>query len=474
MKRVSRWWCSRWDVATFLTRGVVICGLALLSPHDGTSASDKTLHLSSWDVVTFQFPIGEPVVMAAGDFNRDASDDLFLVTAIKRPRLVFGALGPEFLPSDEHEIRFFILSWRAEEPEEPYLISTLPASNQQVGLDKPLVADLDRDGYQDVVVLLSLGPISAPPALFDLENIKTQLVIFWNEGDGTFVQDRIPVELLPIPAYHVPTLFALGDFNSDDLLDIACLDSRNLRLQVFYNKGNRSFTGPEFVLLGHTDDACIPVAMNLHSARVDETRQGDDIVVSGPCYHAEDNFDHFIRVIFSCGTDCWEASPLLLADVQMQSFQDALWDIAIEDVDGDEHMDILLLGQLGAAEAKPQIPRPAPSLMDIYLLPGDGRGQFGPPRFLGWSEMGRFLFVDSQPEGEWGVTIVVLTENVVWPAIVVHISSDFSQVSSTTLYGRGYVIDGAVINKGTSRELVLLASLDLESEVTLVNVVRGW
>jgi len=476
MKRVSRGWWERWAIALSLAKGIVICGTAILPLHGGALASDEALRLSAWDVLTFQLPIGEPAVMAAGDFDRDGYDDLFLVTEIKRPSLVFGVLGPEFLPSAEYEIRFFILSWRGEEREEPRLISILAAPGQLVGLGRPFVADLDRDGHQDVVVLLVTSPILEPPDLADLENVETELLIFWNQGNGTFVQDRVPVELSPIPSTNrLPVIVTYGDFDSDDLLDIACLDPRNLRLLVFYNQGDRSFTGPDFVPLERTDDACIPVAMNLRSAWVDETRPGDDIVVSGPCYHADDNFNHFIRVIFSCGTDCWEASSLLLADVQMLSFLDALWDVAVGDVDGDGHTDVLLLGRLDVAGAEPQVFGVAPPVMDIYLLPGDGRGQFGPPQFVGWSEKGRFLFVDSQPEGEWSVAIVVLTEIGVrtW-ARVVRTSRDFSQVSSTTLHGRGYVVDGAVINQGTSREVVLLASLDLESEVTLVNVVRGW
>lgn len=476
MKRVSSCRWGRWGVVVFLARSIVIYGVVLLTLRGGTLASDETPRFSPWDVLTFQLPIGEPAVMAAGDFNRDGYDDLFVVTEIKRPSLVFGVLGPEFVPSYEYEIRFFILLWQGEEPEEPRLISTVAAPGQLVGLGRPLVADLDRDGHQDVVVLAIKSPIPAPPDLVDLKKVATQLLIFWNEGAGTFVQDHVPVELSPIPfTNRVPAIVALGDFNSDDLLDVACLDSRNLRLRVFYNRGKRSFTGPESVPLGSTSDACIPVAMNIQSAWVDKTMQGDDIVVGGPCYHADGTFKHFIRVIFSCGIDCWERSSLLLADVQMLGFLDALWDIAVGDVDGDGHTDVLLLGQLRAAEAEPPVTSTTPPLMDIYLLPGDGRGQFGPPRFLGWSEKGRFLFVDSQPEGEWGVAIVVLTEIGVrtW-ARVVRTSGDFSQVSSTTLHGRGYVVDGAVINQGTSRELVLLASRDLESEVTLVNVVRRW
>jgi hypothetical protein len=416
------------------------------------------------------------MAVAAGDFNRDGHDDLFLVTEIERPSLVFGVLGPEFLPSVEHQIRFYILSGRWEASEEPRLVDTLGVPGQVLlGVQKPIVADFDKDGYLDVVVLLTTSAIPEPPALVDFENLDNHLLVFWGQGDGTFVRTRVPLEVVPIPGDDSASLISIGDFDSDGQVDIACLDPRNLRLQVFYNKGRRSFAGPYYVSLGRTDDACIPVAMNLRAAWVDETKPGDDIVVSGPCYHAEDSFSHFIRVISPCGTDCWSVSPLLLTDVQVPSFLDALWDIAVTDVNGDKHADVLLLGLAHIAEAETQVPGVASPAMSIYLLSGNGRGQFAPPLTIGWSEKGRFLSVDAQLDGEWSTVIVVLTGigGRAW-ARVVRTTHDFSQASSATLHGRGYVVDGAVVYRGTSRELVLLASLDLESEVTLVNVVRGW
>lgn len=475
MRRVLRHWCDGWGVVVFLARGVVILGTVALLLHGNTLASDETVASSSVDVFTLQFSIGEPRAMAAGDFNSDGYDDLFLVTEINPPRLVFGARGLEFLPSAGYEIRFFILPWRGEGLEEPRLISTLAAPVQLIGMSRPLTADLDGDGHQDIVVLLIERPFSASPYLDDLlENVETQLLILWNEGDLTFVQDRVPVELSLIPSEN-PASVALGDFNSDKLLDIVCLDPRRLRLLIFENQGERNFAEPIPVPLARSDDECIPVAINVQAAWVDETRPGDNIIVSGPCYYAEGRFTHFVRVLFPCGTDCWQASPLLLADVQMPDFTDALWDIALRDINGDGHADIVVLGLLHVTDARPLLPGTEVPLMDIYLLPGDGRGQFGPPQFLGWSEKGVFLFVELQPEREWSVAIVVLAKTDIRSrANAVLISRDFSRMDLTTLGGRGYVVDGAVIKQGTGRELVLLASLDFESGVTLVNVIRGW
>jgi len=54
------------------------------------------------------------------------------------------------------------------------------------------------------------------------------------------------------------------------------------------------------------------------------------------------------------------------------------------------------------------------------------------------------------------------------------VTSSGWMTSSRTLEGRGHLVDGVLINRSTNRELILLASVDFESEITVINVVRGW
>jgi len=410
-------------------------------------------------IATFVFPIGEPLTIASGDFNGDGIDELFIVTEINRPTLTLGPKGLTLVPNPKCEERLFILPFRGNNFGEPSLVDVIPAHDQLMGPHKPIVSDLDGDGKLDVVLLLGLARFSPDTGFF--EDVRTPLLIYWGQGDCTFIRAELPLALLSFPfGYnHV----AVGDFNSDGLLDLAFLDSRNVRLQILYNLGNRTFSAPEYVSVGLEGEGCTPVPLVIRA-------QKDVIVVGGPCIYSENDFDFFLRMMRRSEQGDWEYSPLFLQKFRVKDFVNAIWDMEIVDVNVDGEMDVIFLGPPELAD--PSIPRIGAKYVGLYLVKGKQYEKIAQPEFVAWAVKGTFLFVETGVNRELVVVILPDFENRYDDLWVV--SSSGWMTSSRSRGGRGLVVDGAVINRSTTRELILLSSQDFKSEITLVNVLRGW
>jgi hypothetical protein len=62
---------------------------------------------------------------------------------------------------------------------------------------KPIVTDLDGDGKLDVVMLLFLARPSLETGF--LEDFRTRLLIYWGQGDCTFIRTELPLALSYLP-----------------------------------------------------------------------------------------------------------------------------------------------------------------------------------------------------------------------------------------------------------------------------------
>ena len=421
-------------------------------------------------IATFQFPIGEPVTVVSGDFNNDGYDELFLITETNRPRMTVGPQGITFSPSPGYELRFWILHFRENGFGEPLLVDAISTPDQKVitGKHKPIVIDLDNDGNLDVVVLLFLE--TPPPENQLFGGFETRLLIYWGQGNCTFIQTEVFLELayLPFIDFALYNHVAVGDFNSDGLLDLAFLDSRYVRLQILYNLGNRNFSDPEYVWVQLDEDECLPVPISIHA-------QKDVIIVAGLCGYSENEFDFFVRTIKRSQQNGWEYSPLFLRNFRVKDAVDAIWDMEVADVNADGELDILFFGPSELAD--PSIPRFGPKyvgfyFVGLYLVKGKDYEKIAKPEFVAWVEKGTFLSVETGVDG--GMVIIVLPETGIRYKHLWVVSSSGPMTSSRTVGGRGHLVDGVLINRSATRELILLASVDFESEITLINVLRGW
>jgi hypothetical protein len=417
--------------------------------------------LEDWvlpEIVTVKLAIGEPKALAAGDFDGDGLPDLFLITDANRPDVLFG------VPNPDYEVRFYLL--RGQEAggwAEPILVTTLPAPGSFLYMSSisPAV-DIDGDGNVDLAVVLTFFPIVQRPAVFDVANRQTDLVVFWGQGTTFQVEQTADLEVGMLP----PTGIVSGDFNGDGLTDLAYPDPQNLTVHVLYNLGGRRLSEPHIVPVGQEGDECIPLPTALRATSLAETSKGDAIVVAGPCVFGQDDLGQFIRTLISCGDGCWELSSLVLTGLRTGDLTEALADFIVADFNGDGHTD-LLLSQALFLERQEGEPLP-PAAMGLYLLSGDGRGGFGPPVFVGGMARGGLLFAERDPDAGWEVIALSAKTDKV---IVLRTTANGSRTATTSIPVRGYVVDGAVLDRPGSREIVVISSLDLESEVTLLNVV---
>lgn len=408
-------------------------------------------------ILTFQLAIGEPIGVVAGDIQADGIPDLVLITHVNLPTFFE-------TPKVDYVIKVYLLPGTQHGWGEAVLIGLVPAPERYL-FSRAIVSgvDLDRDGYQEVVAVLTLA--SGPPAALDLDNLETRLIILWGQdlrgtGQRLFAMDhmRVDVGLLP------PTSIIYGDFNGDGLLDLAYNDPQNLSIHIHYNRGERRFAGPQVVAVATEKDKCFPVPIKLRSARLDREREGHDIVMAGPCALDQDNYKQFVRFLLACGEHCWELSSLLLTSPVRGNLDDVLGDLMIGDFDVDGRTDVVFTQKLLSEQLETEL-RP-PTTMGVYLLSGVGRGELGAPVLIGNMLEGALLSVEFDANGHWKIVgLSVETKGVV----VLHVG--LKERHSASLPTRGYAVDAVLVNRGDGREIVVVSSLDLRSGITLLNVV---
>ncbi|QAA77431.1 MAG: hypothetical protein BIP78_1667 [Candidatus Bipolaricaulis sibiricus] len=416
-------------------------------------------------LVTSRLEIGEPVGLLAGDFNGNGITDLMIITDLNRPAF----FEP---PSGDYAVRFFLLPGAEHGWQEEVLVGTFEAPGRYLFAHAIASGvDIDGDGNQDAVAVLTFA--AGAPVGLEVDTLETHLVILWGDGHGSFGMDdrRVEAGLLP------PLSILLGDLDGDGRVDLAYNDPQNLAIRVLYNQGGRVWSDPHTVEVvgpegAPIEDECILIPMTCAIGRVDPTLTQDTVAVVGPCLTDQGDYVQALRFLVSCGEDCWDLSPLVQTGPVSTSFDTALGHILVGDVDRDGCEDVVFTRRIFLPEQGAALM--IPPIMGVYLMPCVRRPGLEPPTELGAVHSGGFFFakallsVDRTPDGLWRIVAFDRDQNSVG---VLHVQGESGGLISTSIPVRGVVVDGVTIERDGRREIVVVASLDLRSGVTLLNVV---
>jgi len=408
-------------------------------------------------LVTYEFAIGEPRGVIPGDFDGDGNIDLVLLTAIGGPKTFFD------VPQTDSAINFYLLR-RSEGWREPVHIAALPIPKRYLLSGTAIPGtDLDSDGNLDVAAILTFA--FGSPAEFSFNNLETYLIILWGCQDTrgfTLDHMRLNVGLLP------PSSLIGGDFNADDLVDLAFADPQRLAIQVLYNRGNRLWSDPYLVSVAMPDDECIAIPVGCVSGVFDKTKKGDQLAVLSVCMINQENFKQVLRFLLPHDEERWEHSPLFLIGQQLWAkFEDAGGILMASDFDGDGCSDLLFAEKMENAFLRKD-DKYSLDLMKIYLFTCPQLNGFENSRHIGVMPFGSFLSAEYDSIFGWRIVALRSDRNAI---DVLHVSKEGREFQVTPLSVRGYIMAAVLIPREDRREVVVVSSLDLRSGVTLVNVI---
>lgn len=408
-------------------------------------------------LVTYEFAIGEPGGVNFGDFDGDGNIDLVLLTTVGEPKTFFD------VPQTDSAINFYLLrgseGWR-----EPVHIATLPIPERYpVSGTAILATDLDSDGNPDVATILTFA--FGSPAEFSFDNLESYLIVLWgSQYTSNFILDqmRLNVGLLP------PVSLTAGDFNADGLVDLAFPDSQRLAIQVLYNRGKRLWSDPHLVSVAMPDDECIAIPAGCASGSFDKTKKGDQLVVLSACMTDQENFKLVLRFLLPHDEEQWECSPLFPVGQQLwEKFSDVGGTFMVGDFDGDGCSDLLFAEKMENTFLRKD-DKYSPDLMKIYLFACPQLSGFENPRHIGVMPCGGFFSAVYDPAFGWRIVAARIDRQAI---DVLHVSKEGKEFRVTPLSVRGYIVDAVLISREDRREVVMVSSLDLQSGVTLVNVI---
>lgn len=221
------------------------------------------------------------------------------------------------------------------------------------------VADLNRDGTPDVVTT---------------EPERNAAVTHLGNGDGTFAF------LAWVSSGPAPTLIATGDFNADGFTDIATLSQAQRNVYFSIGDGTGRFPRQASVATG-----ALPVALAVR----DLNRDGfDDIAIA--------NRDGTVTVNMATSAGSFEQARHFVSSriAGMSVREDGL---AIADVNGDAHPDLLVQHYGGSAESG--------LFRSIGVLYGAGDGSFSAPENFGGRMSGPIITGDLDGDGRQDVLL---------------------------------------------------------------------
>ncbi|RYF77612.1 MAG: VCBS repeat-containing protein [Cytophagaceae bacterium] len=144
--------------------------------HPGTSTSSPTLPVIN--------QLGRPVAAAFGDLSQDGQEDIVICQ--------FGNYTGELTWFERRGATYF-----------PHMLDPVP------GARRAIIKDVNQDGRQDIVALLSQG--------------NEQIAVYYNDGGGKFTKDI----LLQFPSVYGSSYFDLVDMDKDGDLDILYTNGDN-------------------------------------------------------------------------------------------------------------------------------------------------------------------------------------------------------------------------------------------------------
>jgi hypothetical protein len=157
--------------------------------------------------VTLPFPVeGTPITLTLGDFNNDGRPDI----ATSRCRLLLND-GQLFEPGWSGSAQVF-LPPEARAPTDSWVIES---------------ADLDKDGYQDIILTLTFHK-------------PDPVALFFGNGDGTFSEP----DIYSGPDQGVVDLVA-EDMDGDGLVDLVIGNRCGADVRILTGTGNRRFSYTE-------------------------------------------------------------------------------------------------------------------------------------------------------------------------------------------------------------------------------------
>lgn len=239
-------------------------------------------------------PIGQPGQLLVGDFNGDGNMDLIIKTY--RGPLIW-ELGPDYGLA---EVNLVLLLGDGQGGFAPP--TTLLTSKGS--LVAQLVADVNSDGYQDLVIVRrhitveyarseiqvmlgdGRGGLAPPLTLFEINDIPRDIAVADLNGDGhldfvvahliaeavsVFLADgrggfrhHGSIQLVTDPA-HLPERLVLADFNEDGHLDLAiggevyeAHDQRTRFVTVFLGDGKGGFPHRSFFMTFDPPESEVP------------------------------------------------------------------------------------------------------------------------------------------------------------------------------------------------------------------------
>lgn len=296
------------------------------------NSDDVSVHLGTGDggfAPPALFLTGnEPLDLGVGDFNEDGAPDLAVATLFPSGVTVLVGNGDgTFRPEGRIPLGF---------------IDDFAAV---------AVADLNADGHQDLAIAV------AP------EDPESSLHVFLGRGDGTFESGA------SLPAGEFPLSVDVGDFNGDGVPDLATADFASDTVSVFLVNGDGTFT----------ESATVPAGGGPFSLDV------DDLDSDGPLDLVVANLGgDDVWVILGEGDGTFRVNPARFP-ARGESFANDPWSMASGDLNRDgladlavanlafDHSDIsVLLGEQAGGFAPQSLFRVTGGLPTIAIEDVDG------------------------------------------------------------------------------------------------------